>query len=127
MLRYTEQKRTYDRSAYPLKPLKPNQTVRMQTPHGHNKLDVVVRSSGDTCSYIVIADGMQYCCIRCHLPVAEPLLQSQSADDFSTSHFSRTRIANQPENHPDHQHNIHNLAKVKDFDPSNCKLFPSKC
>ena len=78
-----KQKPTYDRSAHPLKPLKPNQTVRMQTPHGHNKLGVKVRSSSDPRSCVVSADGTQYRRNRCHLlPVAEPPLQNQSADDF---------------------------------------------
>ena len=78
-----QQKRTYDRSAHPLKPLKPNQTIRMQTPHGHNKLGVVVRSSGDPRSYVVSADGTQYRRNRRHLlPVAEPPPENQTADDF---------------------------------------------
>ena len=83
-----QQKRTYDRSVHPLKPLKPNQTVRMQTLHGHNKLSVVVtgqvvKSSSDPRFYNVSADGTQYRRNRYHpLPVAKPPPQNQSADDF---------------------------------------------
>ena len=67
------QKRYYDKTARPLKPLKINQTVRMQTDKGHDRLAVVKNSLNMPRSYTVVADGREYRRNRRHLlPVNEP-------------------------------------------------------
>ncbi len=67
------QKKSYDKSARSLPPLKLNQTVRLQTPQGHSKIGVVVKASGDPRSYVIRVDGTEYRRNRRHIiPVNEP-------------------------------------------------------
>ena len=68
-----QRKRHYDKSAKPLKPLKPDQTVRIQTKSGYDRLAVVKREAAGPRSYVVVEDGKELVRNRKHLlPVAEP-------------------------------------------------------
>ena len=71
-----QQKKYYDKSARPLVPLVPDQTVRMQTPSGYQKLAVVKRAAPGPRSFVVESDGREYIRNRRHLlPVNEPAPQ----------------------------------------------------
>ncbi|XP_038047830.1 uncharacterized protein K02A2.6-like [Patiria miniata] len=81
--RQQQQKSTYDKSAKPLRPLKPGQVVRLQSPKGHDQLGIVQKHSRNPRSYIVNAQGTLYRRNRRHLlPVPEPPPQQQHSPDF---------------------------------------------
>ena len=101
--RRKQQQTSYDKSATPLPPLKPGQVIRLQTPKGHDKLGVVVSSSGDPRSYIVNVNGTEYRRNRRHiLPVNEPAPRhQQTADDDILVHpATQPQQANQPSEQP---------------------------
>ena len=101
--RRKQQQTSYDKSATPLPPLKPGQVIRLQTPKGHDKLGVVVSSSGDPRSYIVNVNGTEYRRNRRHiLPVNEPAPRhQQTADDDILVHpATQPQQANQPPEQP---------------------------
>jgi hypothetical protein len=97
-----QQQASYDRSATPLSPLKPGQVVRLQTPKGHDKLGIVVSSSGDPRSYIVNVNGTEYRRNRRHiLPVNEPAPKYQpNVDSDILVHPSQPQPAIQPPEQP---------------------------
>jgi len=79
--RRQQSKSSYDKTAHPLNPLKPGQTVRLQTPKGFNHLGVVVKATSDPRSYIVNVNGTEYRRNRRHiLPVNEPAPKQRFAD-----------------------------------------------
>jgi hypothetical protein len=68
-----QQKEYYDKSAKPLSILKPNQTVRMQTDRGFDRLAIVKQTASEPRSYVVDTGNGEYRRNRRHLlPVAEP-------------------------------------------------------
>ena len=101
--RRKQQQTSYGKSAMPLPPLKPGQIIRLQTPKGHDKLSVVVSSSGDPTSCIVNVNGTEYRRNRRHnLPVNEPAPRhQQTADDDILVHpATQPQQANQPPEQP---------------------------
>ena len=66
------QKRYHDKTAKPLPELSTNQTVRLQTEKGHEKLGFIKATAENPRSYIVNVNGKDYRRNRQHiLPVAE--------------------------------------------------------
>ncbi len=79
-----QQKKYYDKSAKPLRPLSANETVRMQTSSGYKKLAVVKRHAKGPRSYVVESNGKEYVRNRRHLlPVKEsvPVHAETNEDD----------------------------------------------
>jgi hypothetical protein len=80
-----QQKKCYDRSAKPLFPLKEDDTVRIQSDKGYDKLGVVQSSSQlPPRSYNVEAEGIVYRRNRKHLlrvPENTPVNTNQSSSD----------------------------------------------
>ena len=62
-----QQKTYYDKSAKTLGTLKANQTVRMQTAKGYDRIGVVKKVAKEPRSYIVESDGKEYRRNRRHL------------------------------------------------------------
>jgi len=81
-----QQKEYYDKSAKPLRPLNPDETVRMQTSSGHRKLAVVKRHAKGPRSYVVESNGKEYVRNRRHLlPVKESMpVDAEIEDDEMT-------------------------------------------
>ena len=74
-----QQKRYYDKTATHLPPLHNDQTVRIQTPKGYDRLAVVKGHAAGPRSYIVTEDGKDYVRNRRHLKaVNEPAPQHVS-------------------------------------------------
>ena len=68
-----QNKSTYDKSAKPLRKLRPGQVVRLQTPKGFNQLGTILKSSTNPRSYIVNTNGTALRRNRRHIiPVSEP-------------------------------------------------------
>ena len=67
------QKHYYDKTSKPLRPLEPDQVMRLQTQRGHDKVGVVKRRCDEPLSYVVDYEGKEYRRNRRHiLPVMEP-------------------------------------------------------
>ncbi|CAI5648726.1 unnamed protein product [Oreochromis niloticus] len=79
------QKKYYDKSSRPLRPLMPGEVVRIQTRHGHDSLGTIKEACKEPRSYIVQSGGGEYrrnC--RHVLPVSEPPPQhGDSRDDYT--------------------------------------------
>lgn len=81
-----QQKRYHDKSARNQRPLKPNETVRMQTDKGFQKLAVVKSTRKSPRSYLVTSDGADYVRNRRHLrPVNEPRPQWNTQPQYAHS------------------------------------------
>lgn len=75
------QKRFYDKTSKPLKPLIQGQVVRLQTDKGHTQLGHIHGPSKEPRRYLVEVDGVLYRRNRQHLlPVKERRLASQDPD-----------------------------------------------
>ena len=91
------QKECYDKSSRPLRPLHQGEVVRMQTPHGHDRLGTIKEVCKEPRSYIVQSKGGEYRRNRRHiLPVSEPPPQQGDPHDFTPAFQSPT---SRPEQH----------------------------
>ncbi|KAK0145197.1 hypothetical protein N1851_015902 [Merluccius polli] len=89
------QKQCYDKSSRPLRPLHHGEIVRMQTPHGHDRLGTIKAICKEPRSYIVQSEGGEYRRNRRHiLPVPEPPPQQRDPHDS-------TPAVQSPTSHPD--------------------------
>ena len=93
-----QQKHYYDKTAKDLTPLQNNQTVRIQTPKGYDRLAVVRSPAAGPRSYIVHEDGKDYVRNRRHLlPVNEPappVVRDDPPDDSPPP--SSSKVVEQP-------------------------------
>lgn len=71
-----QQKRDYDKSSKPLRPLFKGEVVRLQTPQGYKKVGIIKDICKEPRSYLVESEGRDYRRNRRHiLPVPETLPQ----------------------------------------------------
>lgn len=121
--KHQQQKSSYDKSAQPLRPLKPGQVVRLQTPKGHDKLGVVTGTSGDPRSYLVSVQGTVYRRNRRHiLPVSEPPPPNNPvlADDFYLPYEQPPVTPPQPVVPPQPQPVVTRSGRVSKPNPRYC-------